>query len=280
MFFEIAKFMLYSGLVVLIAKYILVITLRKLAENLNLKPKTVGDIAGYATSMPELLTITVSSMNGLMGSSIFNILSSNIINFIQYMASILLNKNRKAFNNRAIKTDIILVFITILIPLILVWNDIEMNLIIVPAFLILFALFLYLNNNVHKLYLQKEDKEIEEQIQKEGEKEKGNTRRTALYIVILLGTGILLYVIGELLGDTLNNLCYQFNMSQVIIGILLGFITSIPELITFFESQRHYKNRDSNNMLGVVEATNNLLTSNMLNLFMIQSIGILIYAIF
>ena len=221
MFFEIAKFMLYSGLVVLIAKYILVITLRKLAENLNLKPKTVGDIAGYATSMPELLTITVSSMNGLMGSSIFNILSSNIINFIQYMASILLNKNRKAFNNRAIKTDIILVFITILIPLILVWKDIEMNLIIVPAFLILFALFLYLNNNVHKLYLQKEDKEIEEQIQKEGEKEKGNTRRTALYIVILLGTGILLYVIGELLGDTLNNLCYQFNMSQVIIGILL-----------------------------------------------------------
>ena len=279
MFFEIAKFILYSGMVVLIAKYILVITLRKLAENLNLKPKTVGDIAGYATSMPELLTITVSSMNGLIGSSIFNILSSNIINFIQYVASILLNKNRKAFTNKAIKTDMILVFITILIPFILVWKNIEMNLIIVPAFLILFALFLYLNHNVHKLYLQQEDKKIEEQIQKEGEKEKGNTRRTVLYIAILLGTGILLYVIGELLGDTLNNLCYQFNISQVIIGILLGFITSIPELITFFESQKHHKNRNSDNMLGVVEATNNLLTSNMLNLFIIQSIGILIYTI-
>ncbi len=280
MFFEIVKFILYSGLVVLIAKYILVITLRKLAENLNLKPKTVGDIAGYATSMPELLTITVSSMNGLMGSSIFNILSSNIINFIQYMASILLNKNRNAFTNRAIKTDMILVFITILIPFILVWKKIEMNLIIVPAFLILFALFLYLNHNVHKLYLQKEDKKIGEQIRKEGEKERGNTRRTVLYIAILLGTGILLYVIGELLGDTLNSLCHQFNVSQVVIGILLGFITSIPELITFFESQKHYKNRNSDMMLGVVEATNNLLTSNVLNLFMIQSIGILIYTIF
>lgn len=280
MFFEIAKFILYSGLVVLIAKYILVITLRKLAENLNLKPKTVGDIAGYATSMPELLTITVSSMNGLMGSSVFNILSSNIINFIQYMASILLNKNRNAFTNRAIKTDMILVFITILIPFILVWKKIEMNLIIVPAFLILFALFLYLNHNVHKLYLQKEDKKIEEQIRKEGEKERGNTRRTVLYIAILLGTGILLYVIGELLGDTLNSLCHQFNVSQVVIGILLGFITSIPELITFFESQKHYKNQNSDTMLGVVEATNNLLTSNVLNLFMIQSIGILIYTIF
>ena len=234
MFFEIAKFILYSALVVLIAKYILVITLRKLAENLNLKPKTVGDIAGYATSMPELLTITVSSMNGLMGSSIFNILSSNIINLVQYMASIIMNKNRKAFTNKAIKIDIVLVLITIIIPLFLVWFKIEMNLIIVPAFLILFALFLYLNNNVHKLYLQKEDEQIEKQIKVEKEKEKGNTRKTLLYITILIGTGFLLYVIGELLGDTLNSLCHQFNISEVIIGILLGFITSIPELITFF----------------------------------------------
>lgn len=280
MFFEIAKFIIYSGLIVLIAKYILVITLRKLAENLNLKAKTVGDIAGYATSMPELLTITVSSMNGLMSSSIFNILSSNIINLVQYMASIILNKNRKAFTNRAIKIDIVLVLVTILIPLILVWRNIEMNLIIVPAFFILFALFLYLNNNVHKLYLQKEDQEIEEQIKKEGEREKGNTRKTVLYITILIGTGVLLYVIGELLGETLNNLCHQFNISQVIIGILLGFITSIPELITFFESQKHYRNQNDDTMLGVVEATNNLLTSNVLNLFMIQSIGILIYTIF
>ena len=280
MLFEIAKFILYSGLVVLIAKYILVIVLRKLAENLNLKPKTVGDIAGYATSMPELLTISVSSINGLMSTSIFNILSSNVINLIQYIASILLNKNRKAFTNQAIKIDIILVLITIAIPLIFVWKNIEMNLFIVPAFLILYFLFQYLNNNVHKLYLEKEDEKIKKQIEEEEKKEKGNTRRTIIYIAILIGTGILLYVVGELLGDTLNNLCNQFNISQTIIGILLGFITSIPELITFFESQKHYKEQKDDDILGVVEATNNLLTSNVLNLFVIQSIGIVIYTIF
>lgn len=87
-------------------------------------------------------------------------------------------------------------------------------------------------------------------------------------------------MVGELLGDTLNNLCNQFNISQTIIGILLGFITSIPELITFFESQKHYKEQNSDDILGVVEATNNLLTSNVLNLFIIQSIGIAIYTIF
>lgn len=280
MLFEIVKFILYSGLIVLISKYILVITLRKLAENLNLKPKTVGDIAGYATSVPELLTISVSSMKGLMGTSIFNIVSSNVINLIQYMASIVMNKNKKAFANRAIKTDLVLVVITILIPIILIWKKIEINLLIVPAFLILYVLFQYIDHNVHKLYLKKEDREIEKQIEKEGLIEKGNTRKTALYILILIGTGILLYVIGELLGDTLNNLCNQFNVSQVVIGILLGFITSIPELITFFEAQKHYKTKKEDDMLGVVEATNNLLTSNVLNLFIIQTIGVMFYVIF
>ena len=151
---------------------------------------------------------------------------------------------------------------------------------IVPTFIILYALFRYINNNVHKLYLKKEDRQIEKQIENEEVNEKGNTRNTILYILILIGTGILLYVIGELLGETLNNLCNQFNISQTIIGILLGFITSIPELITFFEAQKHYKSNGSDEMLGVVEATNNLLTSNVLNLFFIQSIGILIYEIF
>ena len=84
MFLEIAKFIIYSGIIVLISKHILVTTLRKLAENLNLNPKTVGDIAGYATSMPELLTISVSSFNGLIGTSIVNVFSSNVINLIQY----------------------------------------------------------------------------------------------------------------------------------------------------------------------------------------------------
>lgn len=76
---------------------------------------------------------------------------------------------------------------------------------------------------------------------------------------------------------TLESLCLKFNIPELIVGIALGFITSLPELITFFEAQKHHKNQ--NNDLGVVEATNNLLTSNVLNLFFIQSIGIVIYSI-
>ena len=93
MLIELIKFLIYSGIIVIISKYVLVTTLRKLAETLNLKPKTVGDIAGYATSMPELLTIGTSSFSGLISASIVNVISSNVINLIQYVSSIFLNKN-------------------------------------------------------------------------------------------------------------------------------------------------------------------------------------------
>lgn len=278
MIYELMKFIIYSGLIVLISKYILVKTLRRLAENLNLKAKTVGDVAGYATSVPELLTVSASSLRGLQSASIYNILSSNIINFIQYIASIVANKNKKAFENRAIRIDIILVIFTIIIPIVLMWLKIEINIGIVPMFILLYFLFVYINNNAHKLYLKKEDMELEKEIKEEEKEEKGNTRKTVLYIAVLIITGILLFVVGDLLGETLENLANIFNISQTIIGVLLGFTTSIPELITFFESQRHYKNKEDN-IFGVVEATNNLLTSNILNLFIIQVIGVLMYTI-
>lgn len=277
MLLEILKFFIYSALIVLISKYILVKTLRKLAESLNLKPQTVGDIAGYATSVPELLTISASSLSGLGAVSIINVLSSNGINLLQYLASILLNKNNKAFQNKAIRIDIILVLITILIPVLLVFFNWEANVWMVPIFILFYILFRYINGNVHKLYLKKEDQKLAKEIIEEEKKERNHKKKIIFYILYLILTGILLFIVGNALGETLENLCNLFGISQAIIGILLGVITSIPELITFFEAQKHYKKQKEDDILGVVEATNNLLTSNMLNLFIIESIGIVLF---
>lgn len=292
---EIVQFVVYSGLIVLISKYILVRALRSLAEKLNLKPKTVGDIAGVATSVPELLTIGVASIKGLLGASIYNVLSSNIINLIQYAGAIALNKNQKALKNKAIKADIILVIITIILPLLFTSIKSEFQLAMVPLLIFLYIGCKKINNDTHKLYLN------EEEINKENTKistetdteeninfgkniniKKGanlvNKPKILKDIVILIITGVLLFFIGDLLGDTLDTLCRMFNVPEVVIGIVLGFVTSIPELITFFEAQRHHKN-SQNDMLGVIEATNNLLMSNMMNLFVIQSIGIILFSI-
>ena len=269
------QFVVYAGLIVIISKNILVKTLRNLAENLQLKSKTVGNIAGIATSVPELLTICASSYNGLVGASIYNVLSSNAINLIQYYAAIILNKNQKSFRNKAIKVDLILVALTIILPILFIIIKSELQIAMVPVLILLYLGFGKINDNVHKLYLKEEDKEIEQIQEKKDKWEIGNKRKIAKNICILVGTGLLLFIVGNLLGETLENLCLRYNVPELIIGIVLGFVTSIPELITFFESQRHH-GKNKNGILGVVEATNNLLTSNMMNLFIIQSIGIII----
>lgn len=295
---EIIQFLFYTGLIVVISKYVLVRTLRSLAENLKLKPKTVGDIAGVATSVPELLTISASSLSGLNTAGIYNIISSNVINLIQYFAAILLNKNQKVFRNKAIFIDVILVIITIVLPILVVEVGVEVDLKMVPILLLLYVGFVRIDRNAHKLYLKDAEeandvgdgeavkdvgdvKDVEDvkktkHANKEGRGEKQvNKKFVAKNICILIITAVLLFFVGELLGNTLENLCRKFNVPELMIGIILGFATSIPELITFFEAQKHHS-KEQNNIHGVVEATNNLLTSNMMNLFIIQSIGILI----
>lgn len=276
---EILKFIVYSSLIVLISKFLLVRILRNLAENLNLRANIVGNIAGIATSIPEFLTVTISSFTGLMNASIFNILSSNVINFFQYIFSITFNRNFKKIMNKAIIIDIILVLITIVIPMMLVNTDIN-NVVLIPIFILLAVVFIVVNNIAHKKYLKNVDNKIlEKEIAVEKEEKRSN-RKTYVYIILLIISGILLYFVGNRLSDTLENLARYFNISEMIIGIALGFITSIPELITFFESQKHYKKTEEDAVLGVVEATNNLFISNILNLFIIQSIGIFVYNLF
>ena len=279
MLIEIVKFLFLSGLIVLMSKYFLVTLLRKLGEVLNLKANTIGNVAGIATSVPELLTISISSLSGFADASIFNVLSSNVINFIQYIASIKMNNNGKEIKNKGILTDLVLVVATIIIPLLLIYLNIEGNLILVPIFILLMLGIYYISGNAHKLYLGKEEKEISDEIEKEKKWERGNKRKATKYTIYLIIVGILLFAVGNALGNCLENLCIRFRIPQILIGIFLGFVTSIPELITFFESQKHHKNKEDT-LLGVVEATNNLLTSNIMNLFVIQSIGIVLYGLF
>lgn len=272
---EIVKFFIYAMLIVIISKFMLVKALRKLSESLNLRPRTIGNIAGVATSIPEFLTVTVSSFKGLASTSLYNILSSNIINFIQYILSIIINKNYKELKNKAIIIELIIVCVTILIPIFLLNYEKEIDVKFALTFIILYIVFSIIIKKVHEKYFNEEKSEEEEVLE-----EKVKSTKKYVYILIIILSGILLYIIGNALGDVLENLSELFGIAEFILGILLGMITSIPELITFFESQKHYRKESQNKLLGVIEATNNLLSSNMINLFLIQSIGIIIYRVF
>lgn len=267
----------YTVIIVLIVKYLLVKILRRLAELLHLKAKTVGMIAGISTSVPELLTVSFSAMSDLISASMYNVISSNSINFIQYFISVLINRNEKIVKNKGVRWQLGLTIITILLPIGMICFEIEEVPFLIFLFPLLATLFFFFNSYIHERYHQttlsiEEKKEIEAE-RKIVSKKKGIGIRYTFYFLLI---SFLLFIIGELLSNSLKNLCYSFQVPEWLVGILLGFITSIPELITFFEAQKHYKKK-ANEPEGIKEATNNLLTSNVLNLFVIQSIGIFLF---
>ena len=268
------KFIICSILIVIISKNILATTLRKLAQSLNLKSKTVGNIAGIATSVPEVLSLGIAGFTGLIDTGIFNILSSNVINVLEYFLTVKINGNIKKLKNKVIIIELIIVLITIIIPVIIYVKDIELNFMIIIIFLLLFCIFSITDSKIHKKYLEKEN-----EIEKEQGAEEKDKKQILKYIIILIGATILIFITGNILSDSLETLCNNFGVSQIIIGILLGVITSAPEFITFNEAQKYHKKESKEQLKGVIEATNNLISSNMLNLFVIQSVGILIYLI-
>lgn len=268
------KFIICSILIVIISKNILATTLRKLAQSMNLKSKTVGNIAGIATSVPELLSLGIAGFTGLIDTGIFNILSSNVINVLEYFLTVKINGNIKKMKNKVIIIELIIVLITIIIPVIIYVKDIELNFMIIIIFLLLFCIFSITDSKIHKKYLEKEN-----EIEKEQGAEEKDKKQILKYIIILIGATILIFITGNILSDSLETLCNNFGVSQIIIGVLLGIITSAPEFITFNEAQKYHKKESKEQLKGVIEATNNLISSNMLNLLVIQSIGILIYLI-
>ena len=276
-----------SILIVLISKYILANSLRNLAKAIEIKPKTIGNISGMATSIPELLTTTISGFKGLLETSIYNILSSNIINFILYISSVFVNKNQKILKNKVILIELILVSITIFIPIILSISKQELNLYYALIFIILYLFLKLIDNFVHKKYLNQSnvienneekmnEKKQNEKLKLKDLKKEYKIKIITKYSLLIIFAGILLFFIGNILSNSLEILCNNFYVPQFIIGILLGVVTSVPEFITFFEAQKNYKDKEE----GIIEATNNLLSSNMSNLFIIQSLGILIYNTF
>ena len=218
-FIEIIKFLLYSFAIVIVAKYLLVPTLRKLSELFNLGPKAAGNIAGIATSVPELLTVSFAAYAGFIETGIYNVLSSNIINLAQYLGAIYINKNQKYIRNKAIRIDIIMVIITIIIPAFMVVANIKVNMLTVIFFVILLCLFYYINLNVHKLYLRKQDEQINKEENSKYTKEeelikKGSKRgmQIIINIVYIIFIAIALYLIGNLLSDSLTNLSITFRL--------------------------------------------------------------------
>ena len=89
------------------------------------------------------------------------------MNVFEILKKEIMNDNKKELKNKGIIVDLVLVVCTIIIPIFLIKINIEGNLLLVPIFILLLFLFYRVSENAHKLYLNKEEKEISAEIEKE-----------------------------------------------------------------------------------------------------------------
>lgn len=272
---QIILFIIYSALIVIIAKYMLYYCVRRIAGILKFKNKTIGQILGYLTSMPELISTLFIAQHGMILTVTYNVLSSNVINIILAIIVTGAFGRFKYLKGNKFRIEYIIIAFSIIFPMLMIKFNMLANASTILICLVLYLLYLYI---IRKLGLEPQE-EMFKEVEEESEKKKYNIPIAVTMYSIIILTGIcLLYFLGDKLGDIVYSLGSTYKVSELILGIIIGFITSMPEMTTFIES--YVNNKGKNEHKGAEELVNNVVASNVANLLIIQAIGILIFMIF
>lgn len=283
-------FFVFVGLVlgiVLVTRNLMISNIRKIAVYLRWDNKMVGQLLGYATSTPEFLNAFVAASIGMIDASIYNIISSNIFNVVFVSIATLMYGKGKAILNKRFIEDYIMIILSVLLPAIFIEFGVADKLYVIPILAIFYIIFFIMTKK--RDYYKEEEEELEEEknkILKIEKKEKVKIRklskvrkqRLSVFWILLFLSFIILYVLGNLLSATLEILGNTFNVNQIILGIVIGLSTSLPEFLSFMSSyKRHKRCKILNKDKGAMEVVSNLVTSNISNLCIIQTFAIIVY---
>lgn len=276
LFGAILEFVILVGLIVAISRFLLYKPAKAISHRLRLDERNAGQLLGYLTSAPELVTTIFVALNGFMLTVAFNILSSNVINvFLALSAALVFGKARLLFSRKLWREQLLIVA-SIVIPVLLLLTDQVESAWVIPVFLLGYVGYLVVLKRISK------DSPIPAEygdvVHVEADSRLGTKAYIAvngLVIVIALAG---LYFLGNALGGNVQELGTTYGVSEIILGIAIGVVTSLPELTTFFASYAWHRANDSDR--ATEEVTHNLLASNAANLLLIQTIGLAIFIFF
>jgi Ca2+/Na+ antiporter len=258
-------------LVVIITRYLLTKGVEWLADNAHMTPKLKGKILGFSTSIPELVATTSTAAAGLLGAGLWNIASSNIINCVLFLSALIWHRQQGRIVQTQFIDEIGFALSAIGLPLLLAtqtgmerspWTAVALFMV----FLIYLGLDKVLNRHVHQEYAE------------EIQRVEGN--HTVAAALVLIGLGILgIALTGYYMGHYASKVVHQLGVPQWAVGWILGFITSLPELTSFFAVFSEAKKRGERSDASLQANLDNLAASNMSNLGLIFPIGITVYLV-
>lgn len=268
-FKEMITLIVSAAVVVAAVKYLLISGIGNISAVLNLSAKTRGQVIGYATSIPEFTVLIAGAFAGVFDAGLWNIASSNIINCVLFLITVVAYRQQLDLKNKWLKDEIIFGALSVAAPLFLLAMNLKIGFTVASGLVLFFIIYRICD----KLFNKKGIPAPLPPGAKNGTLTKG-----VLFLVFGAAT---ILIAGKFLSISAGSLIIFFNIPAWAVGWILGFITSVSELTSFIEIYNiHEPRRRRGYIKDTQEAIDALVTSNISNIGLILPLGIIIYLLF
>ena len=258
-----------AATIILFVKFGLLRGIDHIANAMSWSAKTRGQVTGYATSVPELVCLVSAGLSGVWEAGLWNIASSNIINCGLMLGAVLFYRQFGELLNVRFVDEIGFAALAVLIPIVLMHASMDTHWYLVPILIGFFAIYRVVDRKINKSHPPSANDEDSDQ-----------EAIGSLPFGIILGLVALIAIAiaGMFLGEATARVVKQMHVRPEIAGWILGVVTSIPELVSFFAIYATAKRAGKSQSLNdTQEALDNLAGSNMANVGIVYPLGLAAY---
>lgn len=259
---------LTAALIIVVVRNGLVAGIRLIAGALEWSPKARGQATGFATSAPELVCLVAAGLAGVWEAGLWNIAASNIINTGLMLVAVLRYRQFKELLNWRFADEVGFAAGAVVVPVILMQAGLDRSWVVVPVLLGCFVVYRVVDKRLNPD--TGSGPEEHEDAAPSGSLSKG----LAMAAVALVAVAVL----GVFLGNATQRVVTEMGIHPALAGWILGAVTSLPEMITFFAVYGDAKREGKlQGLEDTQEVLDNLTSSNMSNLGIVYPVGLAVF---
>ena len=255
--------LLSAAAIIALVRFGLISGLDHLAGALRWTAKVRGQATGYATSAPELVTLVAAGLAGVWDAGLWNIVASNLINTLLMATAVVFYGQMRDFATWRFLDEIGFAALAVVAPLLLMQLEPDTSWAAVPVLFGLFAVYRFVDPRVNPKAVEPATETV------------GNLQ---LGVILLITALVMIAVAGFFLGGATEKVVNQLGIHPAIAGWILGVVTSLPEMVTFFAIYSLARKQGTSHLgEDTQEALDNLAASNMANTGLIYPLGLAVF---
>jgi len=258
-----------AAAIIFFVKFGLLRGIDNIANAMSWSAKSRGQATGYATSVPELVCLVSAGLAGVWEAGLWNIASSNIINSGLMLCAVLFYRQCGELLNVRFIDEIGFASLAVLIPILLMHFGMDQQWYLVPILLGFFVIYRFVDRRINR---------VSPDAISDSESEEPAVGSLPFGIILGICALVAIAIAGIFLGDATAKVVDEMDVSPEAAGWILGVVTSIPELVSFFAIYAASKRAGKSHSLNdTQEALDNLTGSNMANVSIVYPVGLAAY---